>query len=96
MSSTEVIEPKTEYLQHDVQHTEDSHGYDLDDKAKISDYKADAIEAENAEHNMTVLEAVRAYPAAAFWAFVMSSTIVSCPFSPVLVYSFPSPTRNRG
>jgi hypothetical protein len=37
----------------------------------------DAIEAENAEHSMTVMEAVRAYPMACFWAFVMSSTIVS-------------------
>lgn len=51
--------------------------YKLDEKAKIADYKADAIEAENAEHNMTVLEAVRAYPMASFWAFVMSFTIVS-------------------
>ena len=54
------------------------HAYDLDEKAKIADYKADAIEAENAEHNMTVLQAVRAYPMASFWAVVMSSTIVSC------------------
>lgn len=52
--------------------------YRLDEKAKVADYKADAIEAENAEHNMTVLEAVRAYPMASFWAFVMSFTIVSC------------------
>lgn len=51
--------------------------YDLDEKAKISDFKADAIEAENTEHNMGVLEAVRAYPMASFWAFVMSCTIVS-------------------
>ncbi|KAL6900609.1 sugar transporter [Trichoderma evansii] len=50
--------------------------YQLDENAKISDYKADAIEAENAEHNMTVLEAVRAYPMASFWAFVMSFTII--------------------
>lgn len=50
----------------------------LDEKAKIADYKADAIEAENAEHNMTVLQAVQAYPMATFWAFVMSFTIVSC------------------
>ena len=56
------------------------HAYDLDEKAKLSDYKADAIEAENEEHNMGVLEAVRAYPMASFWAFVMSFTIVSCPF----------------
>lgn len=47
------------------------------EKAIVADYKADAIEAENAEHNMTVMEAVRAYPMASFWAFVMSCTIVS-------------------
>lgn len=46
--------------------------------AKVSDYKADAIAAENEEHRMTVLEAVRAYPMASFWAFVMSCTIVCC------------------
>lgn len=47
------------------------------EKAEIADYKADAIEAENAEHAMTVLQAVRAYPMASFWAFVISCTIVS-------------------
>ncbi|KAI0428112.1 sugar transporter [Xylaria sp. FL1042] len=52
------------------------HAFDLDKKAKVADYKADAVEAENAEHNMTVLEAVKAYPMATFWAFVMSSTII--------------------
>ena len=60
-----------------------NHAYDLDEKAHVADYKADAVEAENAEHNMGVLDAVRAYPMASFWAFVMSFTIVSClsPFS---------------
>lgn len=39
-----------------------------------------AIDAEKMEHDMTVLEAVKAYPAASWWAFVMSATIVSsCP-----------------
>lgn len=57
--------------------TQVEHAYDLDEKAGLAAYKADAIEAENLEHNMTVLEAVRAYPMASFWAFVMSSTIVS-------------------
>lgn len=52
--------------------------YNLDENAKVADYKADAIEAETAEHNMGVLEAVRAYPMASFWAFIMSFTIVSC------------------
>lgn len=58
-----------------VQHGD--HAFDLDEKAKMSDYKADAILAENAEHNMTVMEAVKAYPMATFWAFIMSFTIVS-------------------
>ena len=59
-------------IQHEVGH------HDVyDEKAVVSDFKADAIEAENAEHNMTVLQAVRAYPMATFWAFVMSCTIVS-------------------
>lgn len=43
----------------------------------IAAFKADAIEAENVEHNMTVMQAVKAYPMASFWAFVMSCTIVS-------------------
>lgn len=54
------------------------HGYNLDDKAHAARNKADAIEAENMEHNMGVLEAVRAYPMATLWAFIMSCTIVSC------------------
>jgi MFS transporter, SP family, general alpha glucoside:H+ symporter len=48
------------------------------EKAGVADFKAAAIEAENEEHNMTVLQAVKAYPMASFWAFVMSCTIVSC------------------
>lgn len=70
------------------------HAADLDEKAQVSDYKADAIAAENAEHDMTVMEAVRAYPMASFWAFVMSFTIV---LSPLPTYSAgPVPaTSNR-
>ena len=39
-------------------------------------HRAEAIEAENVEHQMTVLQAVKAYPMASFWAFVFSCTIV--------------------
>jgi hypothetical protein len=46
---------------------------------KVDYNRAGAIDAENAEHRMGVLEAVRAYPAASWWAFVMSCTIVSSP-----------------
>jgi SP family general alpha glucoside:H+ symporter-like MFS transporter len=57
-----------EKLEHDVVYSE---------KTAAAENKAGAIEAENIEHNMTVLEAVKAYPMASFWAFVMSCTIVS-------------------
>lgn len=71
-------ESKTGYA-----HEMEDHQAVYSEKADVDDYRADAIEAENAEHEMTVLQAVRAYPMATFWAFVMSSTIVSClfPFS---------------
>jgi hypothetical protein len=45
------------------------------EKGSAADFKADAIAAENAEHNMTVLEAVRAYPMASFWAFVRDNNV---------------------
>jgi SP family general alpha glucoside:H+ symporter-like MFS transporter len=52
--------------------------YDVDEKVDLD--RAGAINAEDIEHKMTVLEAVKAYPAASWWAFVMSCTIVSsCP-----------------
>ena len=51
--------------------------YDDVDNEKAGYDRAGAIEAENAEHNMGVIDAVKAYPAASFWAFVMSCTIVS-------------------
>ena len=47
---------------------------------KVDYDRVGAINAEEVEHNMTVIEAVKAYPAARWWAFVMSCTIVSsCP-----------------
>ncbi len=62
--------------------------FDLDQDGASKEFKASAIKAENAEHNMGVLEAVRAYPMASFWAFVMSFTIVSCLFPFPLNLSF--------
>ena len=44
---------------------------------KVDYDRSGAIDAEKAEHDMTVLQAVKAYPAASWWAFVMSCTIVS-------------------
>ncbi|KAI1347561.1 sugar transporter [Xylaria sp. FL0043] len=83
MSSTNVGEKETGFqngrnsdVKAETGVSQHEHAFDLDEKAQIADYKADAVEAENAEHNMTVLEAVKAYPMATFWAFVMSSTII--------------------
>lgn len=58
-----------------ISHVEDS--YNLDNDAKREAYKAAAMEAETAEQQSGVLQAVKEYPMAAFWAFVMSCTIVS-------------------
>jgi SP family general alpha glucoside:H+ symporter-like MFS transporter len=48
-----------------------------DDDQKVEYNRRGAIDAEKIEHDMTVLQAVKAYPAASWWAFVMSCTIVS-------------------
>ncbi|KAL1893035.1 hypothetical protein Sste5346_006716 [Sporothrix stenoceras] len=47
-----------------------------DDNEKANYNRTGAIDAEQQEHDMTVLQAVRAYPAASFWAFIMSCTII--------------------
>lgn len=47
-----------------------------DEKDIAAGHRADAIEAENVEHQMTVLGACHAYPMACFWAFIFSFTIV--------------------
>jgi SP family general alpha glucoside:H+ symporter-like MFS transporter len=57
------------------------HVYDADEKARYADMKADAVEAENAEHKLGVISAIKGYPMAATWAFVISCTIVSCVLS---------------
>tara|TARA_R110002060_G_scaffold8303_2_gene12356 strand:+ start:640 stop:903 length:264 start_codon:yes stop_codon:yes gene_type:complete len=49
--------------------------YDTYEKADYN--RTGAIDAEKVEFDMTVMQAVKAYPAASWWAFVMSCTIVS-------------------
>jgi SP family general alpha glucoside:H+ symporter-like MFS transporter len=60
---------------HEVEAAKGEPIYDADQKVDYD--RAGAIEAERVEHDMTVLQAVKAYPAASWWAFVMSCTIVS-------------------
>ncbi|KAF1364036.1 sugar transporter [Lizonia empirigonia] len=57
-----------------ISQVEDAHN--LDNDAKLEAYKAAAMEAETAEQNSGVLQAVKEYPMAALWAFVMSCTII--------------------
>ena len=51
------------------------HVYDASEKDTYN--RAGAIEAEQMEFQMGVIDTVKAYPAASWWAFVMSCTIVS-------------------
>ncbi|KFY78726.1 hypothetical protein V499_02166 [Pseudogymnoascus sp. VKM F-103] len=50
--------------------------YNADEKVDVDYNRTGAIDAEKIEFKMTVLEAVKAYPAASWWAFVMSCTII--------------------
>ena len=54
-------------------HTQVENVIEPDEKAAAANMKADAIEAENAEHALGVIAAVKAYPMATLCAFV------SCP-----------------
>jgi len=59
-----------------------------DEKAAAANIKADAIEAENAEHALGVIDAVKAYPMATLWAFVVSCTIIMESYCVFLIGSF--------
>lgn len=74
--SSDTTEKQTSALEIEAQPTSKGEPvYDANEKVNYD--RAAAIDAEAVEHNMTVLQAVRAYPAASWWAFVMSCTIVS-------------------
>lgn len=68
--------PGGDLAQLEAHASEIDHAADLDEKAKPSAYKADAMEAETVEQKMGVIEAIKLYPMAALWAFVMSTTII--------------------
>jgi len=82
MATQHEMEDKTSF------ENEKGHIDHTDLKSPVADYKGDAIEAENAEHSMTVMEAVRAYPMACFWAFVMSFTIIMESYDVFLIGNF--------
>lgn len=73
--SNVISEKPDPAMEVEAQHATKGPVYDVGEKVEYD--RSGAIDAENIEHNMTVLEAVRAYPAASWWAFVMSCTIVS-------------------
>lgn len=71
-----VISEKPDSAQEIEEHAASKGGTAYDVEKKGYD-RTGAIDAEKLEHDMTVLQAVKAYPAASWWAFVMSCTIVS-------------------
>ncbi|KAF7354395.1 MFS transporter, SP family, general alpha glucoside:H+ symporter [Mycena venus] len=77
------IEAKPSFEKGHIEHEDHT-----DLKSNVADYKVDAIEAENSEHSMTVMEAARAYPMACFWAFVMSFTIIMESYDVFLMNNF--------
>ncbi|WVW86046.1 hypothetical protein I302_108084 [Kwoniella bestiolae CBS 10118] len=64
------------------------HVNDVDVVKADANFKADAMQAEKMEHQMTVMEAVRAYPMACFWAFIMSFTIIMESYDVFLIGNF--------
>ncbi|WRT69344.1 uncharacterized protein IL334_006328 [Kwoniella shivajii] len=64
------------------------HVNDIDVAKGHAEFKADAMEAEKMEHQMTVMEAVKAYPMACFWAFIMSFTIIMESYDVFLIGNF--------
>lgn len=73
------ISEKPTYSAEEVEAQRHENSHDGGEKTTYD--KTGAIDAENIEHQMTVTEAVKAYPAASWWAFVMSCTIVSSPLN---------------
>ncbi|KAJ4336574.1 hypothetical protein N0V87_005281 [Didymella glomerata] len=67
-------------------HVDDSHNLDV--HAKIEAFKAAAMAAEVEEQKSGVLQAVREYPMAATWAFVMSCTIIMEAYCVFIMGSF--------
>ncbi|KAE9964023.1 hypothetical protein BLS_008722 [Venturia inaequalis] len=74
--STYPSEKPTAVSEIEAQHDQ-SKGDPVYDVEQKRDYdRTGAIDAERVEHDMGVIQAVKAYPAASFWAFVMSCTII--------------------
>ena len=73
--SSDLREKETSASEIEAQPT--SVGGAVHDVEKVDYDRTGAIDAEELEHRMTVIQAVKAYPAASWWAFVMSCTIVS-------------------
>jgi SP family general alpha glucoside:H+ symporter-like MFS transporter len=80
--SNDITEKPSSASEVEAQHTSRDGPASDHGNEKVDYNRTGAIDAERTEHDMTVLQAARAYPAASWWAFVMSCTIVSAfPFS---------------
>lgn len=76
---SEPIDIKAHDVQGEKGFTQVDDSANLDVHAKIEAFKAAAMAAEVEEQKSGVLQAVKEYPMAATWAFIMSCTIVGHP-----------------
>ncbi|KAF3050689.1 hypothetical protein E8E11_010552 [Didymella keratinophila] len=85
---SEPLDIKTQDVQNEkgFAHVDDSHNLDV--HAKIEAFKAAAMAAEVEEQKSGVLQAVREYPMAATWAFIMSCTIIMEAYCVFIMGSF--------
>ncbi|KAK5467044.1 hypothetical protein LTS15_000014 [Exophiala xenobiotica] len=86
-----ISEKPTSISEIEAGHTKVDNVHDVVEKVDYN--RAGAIEAENSEHRMSVLQAVRAYPSASWWAFVMSATIIMESYCVFLMGNFIATAR---
>jgi SP family general alpha glucoside:H+ symporter-like MFS transporter len=78
MANDDIAPPYNQEQPQAMRTDEKKYGVEhIDKTAEYHQFKEEAMDAENREQAMTVMEAVKAYPMACTWAFIMSSTIVS-------------------
>lgn len=65
----------------------------VDDKNQLA---ADALQSAEVEHNLSVRDAIAAYPAAIFWSFAVSGCVIMEGYDQILVQSlFAYPTFQK-
>lgn len=72
-----ITDEKHDHVNHEKHDALDQEGVTHHENLTDKEIMANAFEAENREHQMGLMEAIKDYPMACFWAFVFCFTIVS-------------------